>query len=164
MLKYAKGGFKDLLQFAWESGARPQEMFQLKVKHIKRDRIEFAVDESKGKRQKRVIFLTKKASKIVANRVVDLNDDDFVFVNRVGNPWNKHSVGCQMGRIKKKTGKRFGLYDFRHAFATRMLESGLDHITVAKILGHKNAVTLSRVYSHIGENNDYLLKQLRKVS
>ena len=69
-----------------------------------------------------------------------------------------------MGKLKKKTGKRFGLVDFRHAFATRMLESNLDAMTVSKLLGHKSLTMLSKHYSHIGEKNNFLLEQLRKVS
>jgi len=56
MLKHVNGRFRDLLEFAWETGARPQELFQLKVNHVKGDRIEFSVEESKGKRHKRVII------------------------------------------------------------------------------------------------------------
>jgi integrase len=164
MLTHSRGAFRELLEFSWETGARPQELFQLKVAHVKADRIQFSVAESKGKRSKRVIYLTEKAAKIAASLIKGRSKEEFVFLNKLGNPWNKSSVGCQMGRLKKKTGKRFGLYDIRHAFATRMLESGLGHITVAKLMGHKDASMISRVYSHIGEQNDFLLQQLRRVS
>ena len=164
MLTHSRGAFRELLEFSWETGARPQELFQLKVAHVKADRIQFSVAESKGKRSKRVIYLTEKAAKIAASLIKDRSKEEFVFLNKLGNPWNKSSVGCQMGRLKKKTGKRFGLYDIRHAFATRMLESGLGHITVGKLMGHKDASMISRVYSHIGEQNDFLLQELRKVS
>jgi len=107
--------------------------------------------------------LTAKAAAIAKTLTSDKEKDDFVFVNKRGNPWNRHSVGNCMARLKKKIKKRFSLYDFRHGFATRMLEAGLDHLTVAKLLGHQDTSMLGRVYSHIGEKNDYLLTQLRKV-
>ncbi|MCA9217784.1 MAG: tyrosine-type recombinase/integrase [Planctomycetales bacterium] len=50
-----------------------------------------------------------------------------------------------------KTGRKFGQYDFRHARATQLLESGVDHLTVAKILGHSDGSMLARLYAHIGD-------------
>ena len=61
-----------------------------------------------------------------------------IFRNTRGRPWNKDSVNCRFDRIKEKTGSKYCLYLFRHTFATRMLESGLDALTVAVLLGHSN--------------------------
>ncbi len=162
MLLHVNEQFKTLLHIAWETGARPQELFQLKGRHFKGDRLILNVEESKGKREKRVIYLTEKAAGLIAG--LAKMKCDYLLVNTKGRPWNKQSVGCTMGRIQKKTGKRFCLYDIRHAFATRMLESGLDHLTVAKLMGHKNGSQLAKTYSHIGEKSDFLLKELQKAS
>lgn len=48
-----------------------------------------------------------------------------------------------------------------HFFATRMLEAGLGHITVEKLMGHADATMLACVYQHIGESNDFLVEQLK---
>jgi site-specific recombinase XerD len=45
----------------------------------------------------------------------------------------------------------FVLYEFRHTFATRMGESGVDAITLAKLLGHGSLRTVLR-YCHIGQD------------
>jgi integrase len=39
------------------------------------------------------------------------------------------------------------LYDFRHTFATRMAEEGIDLATLAKILGH-NSIRIVERYVH----------------
>jgi site-specific recombinase XerD len=39
------------------------------------------------------------------------------------------------------------LYDFRHTFATRMAEVGIDLATLAKILGH-NSIRIVERYVH----------------
>jgi integrase len=156
MLEHAKGDFKAVLQFAWETGCRPQEITILEARHFKGDRLELMVKESKGKKSKRVIYLTDKAKQI-------LDQNGRVFTNRNGNPWTSYALDCGMKRIAKKTGKKFSFYDLRHGFATRMLEAGLDHFTVAKLMGHKDASMLAKHYSHLGEQGNFLLDKLKSV-
>lgn len=158
MLENATEPFRSLLVFAYETGARPQEIMQLESRHVQGDLIVFPAEESKGKRRNRVIYLNDRAKQIVEKV------DGRVFVNSRGNPWTKFSINCRMKRITEKTGKHFALYDLRHAFATRMLESGLGHITVAKLMGHSDASMIAKVYQHIGESNDFLLDELRRAS
>lgn len=46
----------------------------------------------------------------------------------------------------------FVLYDFRHTFATRMAERGMDVATLAAILGHANLRTVMR-YVHLSKEH-----------
>lgn len=158
MLKHATEPFRSVLVFAYETGARPQEIIHMEARHIQGDKIVFPVEESKGKRRKRIIYLTAKAKTLVGNEAGHL------FTNRNGRPWTRFSIKCRMTALGKKTGKHFALYDLRHFFATRMLEAGLGHITVAKLMGHADATMLAKVYQHIGESNDFLLDELRRAS
>lgn len=151
--------FRDLLDFAWNSGARPQEIIALEPKHFKGDRLEFSARESKGKKRQRVIYLNEVATNLVKDK-----KGERLFLNRIGKPWTIFSIDCRFKRIAKRTGKKFALYDFRHGFCDRMLRAGLDHITVAHLMGHTNAAMVARVYSHIGGNDAYLLAKLRSVS
>lgn len=165
MLALAKGNFKALMEFIYETGCRPQEACLLEASHIQGDKAVLMVKQSKGKKYKRVIYLTEKAKAIVQSL---LGTKEFVqskplFTNRNGNPWTAFAIDCQMKRIALKTGKKFAMYDLRHFAATRWLEAGLDHMTVAKLLGHRDVTILSRVYAHIGERSDFLLEKLRQV-
>ncbi len=161
ILKLATGSFKPLLEFVWESGCRPQEVVILEARHFKGDRLELMVSESKGKKQKRVIYLTDKAAGIIRDRIAE--NQARIFVNRSGRPWNAYSINCRLCRIAEKTGRKFAFYDLRHSFATRMLEAGLDHFTVAKLMGHKDASMLAKNYSHLGEQGNFLLEKLKSV-
>jgi integrase len=58
--------------------------------------------------------------------------------------------------------KRLCLYNFRHTFATRTLQSGVDALTTAILLGHRDPSTLARVYSHLSQSPEYLKEALRK--
>ncbi len=55
------------------------------------------------------------------------------------------------------------LYCLRHSFATVALQSGLDGLTVAILLGHKDPSMLARVYQHMAHNPQHLLGQVRKA-
>ena len=57
---------------------------------------------------------------------------------------------------------RYSLYALRHAWATRALQSGLDGLTVAILMGHSDPSTLARVYQHLAHQPEHLLQQARK--
>ncbi len=158
MLNYATEPFRSYLSFLYETGCRPQEARMLEHRHVHNDKVVFEVVESKGKKTRRVIYLNQQAKRLISGR------SGYAFTNSLGNPWTAYAINCRMRRIGVKTGKHYCAYSVRHLTATRWLEAGLDHITVAKLLGHKDASMLAKIYQHIGEKNDYLLSQLRKVS
>ena len=149
--------FRRVLEFSWETGSRPQELVLMESQHVKGDRIEFPVKDSNGKKRNRIIFLNEKAKSIV-NGI-----EGKLFLNSKGTAWTACSLDCRMKRIAKKTGRKFAMYDLRHAFATRMLLAGLDHTVVAQLMGHSNASMLCKVYSHLGQSSDYLLEKLKSV-
>ncbi|WP_437193234.1 tyrosine-type recombinase/integrase [Planctomicrobium sp. SH527] len=59
---------------------------------------------------------------------------------------------------------RYSLYALRHSWATHALQSGLDGLTVAVLMGHSDPSTLARVYQHLSHNPEHLLKQARKAA
>lgn len=157
--------FADLLNVHWESGCRPQESFRVESKFVdlKNARWVFPVKKSKGKRKPRIVYLNDMALSITRRRMEKCPEGP-IFRNTRGRPWNKDSVNCRFDRIKAKIGMRYCLYLFRHSFATRMLESGLDALTVALLLGHSNPATLSTTYQHLAHNPKHLLNQLKKAT
>lgn len=64
----------------------------------------------------------------------------------------------------KNLGTKYALTAIRHSYATRLLEAGVDHITVAALMGHVDGTMLARVYSHVGERSDFLREQLMRGS
>lgn len=59
---------------------------------------------------------------------------------------------------------RYSLYALRHSWATRALQSGLDGLTVAVLMGHSDPSTLARVYQHLAHDPEHLLKQARRAA
>ena len=62
-----------------------------------------------------------------------------------------------------KLGFKFRLYDCRHAFATRALESGVDLLTLASLLGHANLKMVMR-YAHPSEERKAeAIRQMQRI-
>jgi integrase len=160
--RYSDGDpFRDLLEFAWETGCRPQEVKKIEARHVQiaAHRVLFPKDEAKGKKRPRVIYMTPRAEAIVAC-LLALRPTGLLFLNADGAPWTSYAINCRFCRLKKHLGTKYGLYAARHGFATRKLEEGIDHLTVAAWMGHADATMLARVYSHVGERDTYLHETL----
>jgi len=157
--------FKDILEFCWESGCRPQEARHIEAKHVNavRGRIEFPPEEAKGKRRWRFIYLTEKAAAIIA-RLMKERPEGKLFRNMRGRPWKNFAICNRFSKLKDKLGKQYAAYDLRHSFATRQLMNGTDPITVAGLLGHVDATMLFRNYEHVSTNEDHLKDRLKRTA
>jgi integrase len=155
--------FGDMLQLAWETGARAQEILRLEARHFDGDKARwvFPALEAKGKKRPRIVYLTDTALGIT-KRLVSVYPEGRLLRNEDGVPWTRHAVSCRFSRLKKKIGEKLCLTNFRHSFATRRLEQGSDSMIVAALLGHKDLSMLGRVYGHLGQNGQPLIDSLKK--
>jgi integrase len=67
-------------------------------------------------------------------------------------------------KLARRHGRLFAAYDLRHGFAQKMLESGVDHLALAELMGHANGQMVSSVYSHMNRAEEHLKEALRKGS
>ena len=155
--------FRDLLVLAWETGARPRELFRLEARHVdlENGRWVFPKSESKGKRQSRTIYLSEVALEIT-KRLVAKPIEGPLLRNANGQPWGTESVNCRFGRLKKWIGKKVCLYLWRHGFAHRMLSQQVDSLVVATLMGHVDTTMLSTVYGHLMKNQKLLREAVQK--
>jgi integrase len=56
----------------------------------------------------------------------------------------------------RRSPRRFAMYDLRHLFATRKLKEGHDPITVAALLGHRDAAMLCKHYEELSRDGEHL--------
>lgn len=163
---YAQGDpFRDLLEFAWETGCRPQEVKSLEARHVElsKHRALFPAAEAKGKKRIRIIYFTPRAEEILSELMKERSTGK-LFLNSRGRPWTSATMSCRFARLKKHLGVKYCAYSLRHGFATRKLEEGIDHVTVAALMGHADATMLSKVYSHLGERHDHLYERLNRTA
>jgi integrase/recombinase XerC len=163
---YAEGDpFRDILEFGWESGCRPQEAKGIEPRHVDLDRhrIAFPPAEAKGKKRWRFIYLTPRAEAIVRRRLTTTKEGQ-IFCNEDGVPWTAQAMSCRFGRLKKHLGIKFAAYSIRHGFCQRKLEDGIDHLTVAALMGHADGKMVAAVYSHMNKAEAHLREALTKES
>ncbi|MBX3412421.1 MAG: site-specific integrase [Pirellulales bacterium] len=157
--------FRDLVVTAWETGARPQELIRVEARHVdlQNARWVFPPHEAKVKTRPRIVYLSDTALAIT-KRLMLKHPKGPLFRNTKGRPWVAYSLNCQYTRIQERLGRRVCLYVLRHSFATRMLEAGVDALTVAILLGHANPAMLSLTYQHLSHNPKHMLDQIRQAS
>lgn len=70
----------------------------------------------------------------------------------------------QIARLALAKAPAYNLGAFRHSFGDRLLKAGVDPITVANLLGHKNLAMLANTYSHLNQDPAYLREQAKKAA
>ena len=70
----------------------------------------------------------------------------------------------EIARLALEHGPEYHLGAFRHSFADRLLKAGVDPITVANLMGHRNLAMLANVYSHLNQDEEYLRDALGKAT
>jgi integrase len=66
--------------------------------------------------------------------------------------------------LAKKLAPKRCLYHLRHTWLNRALKAGIDPLTAATLMGHKNPGTIAKVYQHLAQDPEFLARQARKVN
>lgn len=164
MLEVKDEAFRDLITVAWEVGARPQEILIVEAKDVDLERQcwIFERKDSKGKKRRRVVYLTDTALKIT-KKLMEKWPEGKLFRNTRGVAYNPIAVACRFRGLKKKLGTKYCLTNVRHSWINRLLKSGVDHVTVSVLAGHSDATMIANVYQHLAHDPAYLLKALKRA-
>lgn len=156
--------FRELLETAWESGARPQELRIIEAKHVdlEQARIVFPPKEAKGKKLYRVIYLTEEAL-VIVRRLVGEHPTGTIFRNSEGAAWTKDAINCAFCRLQKKLGRKLHLGAFRKSWATEALKNGVDPVTAAHLLGHRDTAMISRVYAKVQQDPIHMRNAMKRA-
>lgn len=154
MLRFAEN-FKEkaYLFLVFESGARPQELVNLKWQDIKFCDGYADITLYSNKTRDTRTFPVKKAAKFLNEwkqnySFPDVKLSDYVFPYRDRNkPMTTAGLNKILRRMSKKAGlnKDVWTYLFRHTRATKLYEE-LPQPIVEKLMGHKN---MAEIYAHI---------------
>ncbi len=129
-----------------ETGMRPDEVYGLRRDDLHLEDGYYFNRHGKTPSARRRVPLTARARQVITDRL-DSTLGEFLFP---GNVVGRHIVkinAAHTGALLRSGLPKFRLYDLRHTFATRFVESGGDLVTLAQILGHRD-LRLVMVYSH----------------
>jgi integrase/recombinase XerC len=166
VLKHVKNEpFRDLITVLKETGCRPQEIKKVERRHFdEKSRCwSFAKEESKGKKHPRTVHLNEKALKICKGLAAKRPTGP-LFLNTKSRPWTIFAMNCACRLIEKKVDFEVFPYAIRHTFATQAIIEGVDLITIATLMGHRDLTMLSKIYQHVHKNMPHLKAALEKAT
>jgi len=139
-----------LLQVAYACGLRLSELLHLQVTDIDSRRMVVHVRLGKGQKD-RLVPLSHKLLDELRAYWRRCRPATWLFPGaRRGQPLSDGGVQRLFGRVKARAGlvKRCSMHTLRHSYATHLLESGVDLLTLKALLGHRSLETTAR-YLHI---------------
>ncbi len=142
---------------------RPNEIFQLKRQKVNLSKGFVQVENGKTRSSNRKVWLSDKALKILQYRVEKFKGEYLFPLNDADGQKPTVKLTVQHLRAIRSLGYSFRLYDCRHTFATRALDTGTDLLTLASMLGHSSLDEVMR-YAHPSETrkNDAIQQMQRK--
>jgi len=152
---------KAMLEILYGCGLRVSELTGLKISNLYLD-IDFIKILGKGNKERLVPigsdaikFLRLFIDEIRVHIAVKPGKEDFVFLNKRGNPISRVMVFLIIKDLAEKAGikKNISPHTFRHSFATHLIEGGADLRAVQEMLGHES-ITTTEIYTHL--DRDYL--------
>lgn len=145
--------YSDIIEFCMHTGLRETEALTMKKKHYKKiDGVPYAVvtrERAKSGKERSVV-LTARAVQIINHHCQGINNEDFVFRNKKGNPITKHQLRHCFEKLKMKMGigPEVTFHSTRHTAITNMeREYGLSVSQIQRMVGHSSPVTTSRYIS-----------------
>jgi len=143
---------KTLLMTTYAAGLRVSELCHLRIKDIDSDRMGIRVEQGKGAKD-RYTLLSPHLLEQLRRYWRTYQPNEWLFVHRNGtDPLPVETVQRSFYRARDKAGirKRGGVHSLRHAFATHLLEAGVDIHTIQKLLGHRSIQSTLR-YFHLAQ-------------
>lgn len=152
----ARGNLRDVARLILLQGLRPDEAVRIRKEDVDLDGRTLRVATGKTKAARRALKLTEESLAILAARMTP--DGPWVFPSDKKPGHHITKLNCPHDRVCEKTGLSFVLYDFRHTFATRLAQAGVDAFTIAAILGHSSTRVLNRYIHPTQEHQDAAMR------
>jgi integrase len=145
LLANATPAIQDIVLYALNTGSRIGEIFSLRWQDVNLERNLITVFAPKTQKT-RLIPINPDVRRILEFWALG-RKNEFVFYNqKTGTPFVDLSAGLELA-CKKAGISGVTWHTLRHTFASRLLERGVDIMTVKELLGH-STVTVTMRYTH----------------
>jgi len=141
-----------VLTLAYSAGLRNQELINLKISDIDFERMTIHIRQSKYKKD-RIMPLSDIMAKGLRKYISVEHPHIWLFNGKEPDGrYSIYGISWVMRETLKKTSitKDVNLHSLRHAYATHLLEQGLNIITLKNLLGHADIAT-TMIYLHVAQ-------------
>lgn len=140
---------KALLTLTYSAGLRVSEVVALKVTDLDFNRGVLTVRSGKGRKDRLTLF-SQHAQSTVLEYLKIHRPGRWLFEGTTGRPMHVRSAEkiFQIARQRAGIEKKIPIHGLRHAFATHLLEQGIDLGYIQQLLGHASTRT-TQVYTHV---------------
>lgn len=149
LLSNCNGHLKDIVEFAINTGMRQGEIFHLKWRDINFNTGIIYALQTKTNEIKEIPMNENVRNVLV--RVRKDPESSYVFPSKDGKPFDNVKKSFKTALIKSGI-ENFRFHDLRHTFASHLVMSGVDLLTVKELLGHKDLKMTLR-YAHLSCNH-----------
>lgn len=143
-----------LLMTAYGAGLRLNELCHLKVSHIDSARMTIRVEQGKGAKDRYTLLSPRLLAELRVYWLAQ-RPKEWLFPRRDrSGPIGDATVQKVFHAAKRRAGilKHGGIHALRHAFATHLLEAGVDVHTIQRLLGHGHISSTLR-YFHLARKH-----------
>jgi integrase/recombinase XerD len=143
-----------LLMTAYGAGLRLNEICHLKLADIDSARMTIRVEQGKGAKD-RYTLLSPRLLAELRRYWITYRPKQWLFTTRDGeHPISDATVQKAFYAAKRRAGivKDCGIHGLRHAFATHLLEAGVDIHTIQRLMGHGHISSTLR-YFHLAREH-----------
>jgi site-specific recombinase XerD len=139
-----------LLTIIYSAGLRVSEAVNLKVSDLDFERRMIHIREAKGKKDRYVMFSEKAVSCYREYRKKIMVNDWLIPGLKYDSHLSTRTAQAIFNNICDRIDlqKNVSIHSLRHAFATHLLEDGVDLRYIQELLGHKSTKT-TEIYTHV---------------
>jgi len=141
-----------ILMTLYSAGLRASEAVHLRLGDIDSQRMMIRVDQGKG-RKDRCVMLATKLLQTLRRYWLEYRPGSWLFPGADrSRPLSRASIERFFARARDKAGIRKKVYphSLRHAFATHLLERGVNIRVIQRLLGHRS-LRSTEIYTHVAE-------------
>lgn len=149
---------KAMIEVMYGTGLRVSELVNLKLSEL---HLTSKMISTTGKGSKeRIVPINDYASKVLRDYIIKHRplllkrgkDQNYVFLNNVGDPLSRQSFFLLLKKLAKEAGitKEISPHTLRHSFATHLLEAGTDLRYIQEMLGHED-ISTTQIYTHLSK-------------